>query len=123
MATLGYPALKLGILRSTTKDPTSTSTNARKQQVKKTCSVKDLVAALKADLESLGSHLHNASWQFAQFKCLKENLPGNNILMVLEFAKNYCCQYQDEIQSAHWHHRQATVHPIVTTSAKCVQTK
>lgn len=31
--------------------------------------------------------------------------------MVLDFAENY--KHQDEVQSAHWYHTNATVHPIV----------
>ena len=32
--------------------------------------------------------------------------------MVMDFAENYACQYQDEVQSAHWNHNQVTIHPI-----------
>ena len=35
--------------------------------------------------------------------------------MVLDFAENYACVAQDEIQAGHWTHDQATVHPIVST--------
>lgn len=34
--------------------------------------------------------------------------------MVLDFAENYTCNLQDEVQACHWYHEQATVHPIVT---------
>ena len=34
--------------------------------------------------------------------------------MVLDFAENFTCSNQDEVQAAHWHHEQVTVHPIVT---------
>ncbi len=29
-------------------------------------------------------------------------------------AENYACQYQEEVQSAHWHHNHVTIHPIST---------
>lgn len=35
--------------------------------------------------------------------------------MVYDFAENYACRYQDEIQSVHWGHESATLHPIVAT--------
>lgn len=34
--------------------------------------------------------------------------------MVMDFSENDTCVFQDEVQSAHWHHDQVTVHPIVT---------
>ena len=33
-------------------------------------------------------------------------------VMVMYFAEN--CQYQDEVQWAHWNHNQVTIHPIST---------
>ena len=39
------------------------------------------------------------------------------MVLVLDFAENYTCKYQDEIQSAHWYHANATVHPIVAYHA------
>ena len=35
-------------------------------------------------------------------------------LQVLDFAENYTCIHQDEIQSAHWYHDMLTIHPIVS---------
>ena len=32
--------------------------------------------------------------------------------MILDFAENYACRYQDEIQSVHWGRSSATIHPI-----------
>ena len=34
--------------------------------------------------------------------------------MVLDFAENFTCTFQDEVQAAHWHHEQVTLHPIVS---------
>ncbi|KAK7093013.1 hypothetical protein V1264_008674 [Littorina saxatilis] len=34
--------------------------------------------------------------------------------MVLDFAENYTCTYQNEVQAAHWHKSSVTLHPIVT---------
>ena len=38
--------------------------------------------------------------------------------MVLDFAENYSCTYQNEVQSAHWFYEQVTLHPV-TTYYKC----
>ena len=40
--------------------------------------------------------------------------PETTVLMVMDFAENFSCFYQQEVQAAHWHHNQATVHPTVT---------
>ncbi|KAK7093018.1 hypothetical protein V1264_008679 [Littorina saxatilis] len=34
--------------------------------------------------------------------------------MVLDFAENYTCTYQNEVEAAHWHKSSVTLHPIVT---------
>ena len=34
--------------------------------------------------------------------------------MVIDFAQNYVCSYQDEVQSAHWSQRQVTLYAAVT---------
>lgn len=33
--------------------------------------------------------------------------------MVADFAENYRCTHQDEIQSAYYQYQQVTIHPIV----------
>ncbi|XP_072030072.1 uncharacterized protein [Amphiura filiformis] len=68
---------------------------------------------LKVESESITAHLFNATWQNRQFSQLTKNLPAGWMVLVLDFAENYTCKYQDEIQSAHWYHSNATVHPIV----------
>ncbi|XP_070209732.1 uncharacterized protein [Littorina saxatilis] len=32
----------------------------------------------------------------------------------MDFAENFSCTYQEEIQAAHWHYDQVTIHPTVT---------
>lgn len=34
-------------------------------------------------------------------------------MITLDFAENYLCKFQNEVQSAHWSYRQVTVHPCV----------
>lgn len=46
--------------------------------------------------------------------------PQGMALMVLDFAENFTCSFQDEVQAAHWYHEQVTVHPIVTYH-QCLQ--
>ena len=46
-------------------------------------------------------------------KRLKEILPNNNVLVQMDFAEDYKCQSQDEIQSAYWNTTQVTIHPTI----------
>lgn len=58
-------------------------------------------------------HLFTAKWQQQQYTKLKENLPRNTMLMVMDFARNKTLEYQDEIKSAYYQQGQVTMHPIV----------
>lgn len=58
-------------------------------------------------------HLHTAQWQQTQFSLIKDNLPENWILQVMDFAKNRGINYQEEIKAAFYANSQITMHPIV----------
>ena len=42
---------------------------------------------------------------------MKENLPSNQTIILLDFAENYIAQ--DAVQGYHWNNSQATLHPFV----------
>ncbi|XP_045207653.2 uncharacterized protein LOC123559695 [Mercenaria mercenaria] len=63
-------------------------------------------------------HIHVASWQHNQFNQLVKDVPHNWVVFCMENSENYQCLYQDEAQSAHWSHDQATLFSIVAYS-KC----
>ena len=44
---------------------------------------------------------------------MKENLPTNNAVILLDFAENYSYIAQDAAQGYHWNNSQATLHPFV----------
>ncbi|XP_070180376.1 uncharacterized protein [Littorina saxatilis] len=58
--------------------------------------------------------IHTAKWEYLQFRQLRMNLPPGWILTVQDFAENYRCEYQGEVQAAHWKYDQATIFPTVT---------
>ena len=64
----------------------------------------------------LVGHLFRAEWQHLQFESMRNSapFPHSTVGMGLHFAQNFTCVSQDEVQAAHWHHTQVTVHPIVT---------
>lgn len=47
-----------------------------------------------------------------KISCLKKN----EVVVQVDFSKNYICLSQDEMQSAHWNQNQVTVFPVVMWS-------
>lgn len=85
----------------------------RKILVTKTGTIDILLKELAKQAINITLHLHRALWQNRQFHDLQVNIVSHWVVMVLDFAENYTCNLQDEVQSCHWFHEQATVHPIV----------
>lgn len=75
--------------------------------------LKDTVDDMCAQLILFSSHLFRAKWQQNMFAHIKECTPPKTSIMVLDFAENYACAMQDEVQSHHWALEQVTIHPIV----------
>ena len=55
--------------------------------------------------------MFNAEWQRKQL--LKADLPDGWAVAYLDFAENFLCKFQDEVQSAHWSYKQVTLFPSV----------
>ena len=86
----------------------------RKMLVKKQGTVADLTKELREEVTFLAGHLYRADWQYAQFEEFRKSpFPDNTVMMVFDFAENFSCTFQDEVQAAHWYYEQCTVHPIV----------
>jgi len=82
-------------------------------RVTKACTLGTLVNQVVLDLQSLSGHLFRAAWQQSQFANFKTNIPPRTAVVVMDFAENYACSMQDEVQSYHWCQQQATVHPVM----------
>ena len=86
---------------------------AKQELVNKSGTMADCLQELQREVQSLSLHLFNASWQSQQFSNISGNVPNGWVVMVQDFAENFVCTAQDEIQSAHWNHSTATIHPNV----------
>lgn len=75
--------------------------------------VSQLLQKLKSLLEKLPCHLFQAKWQQTQFYAISNNPPANAVVLVMDFAENYLCTIQHEVQSAHWYVAQVALHPMV----------
>ncbi|XP_038055189.1 uncharacterized protein LOC119727393 [Patiria miniata] len=74
-----------------------------------------LINELIDELQSFSMHLFNWAWQHDQYNMIFNNPPEGHVVMILDFAENYTCMQQDEVQSSHWTHDQETIHPVVAS--------
>ena len=75
--------------------------------------ITEVILNLAQEVETLAEHLFVASWQQKQFTNLQHNIPQSWVVLNMDFAENYACIAQKEVQGAHWSHNQVTVHPTV----------
>ena len=86
----------------------------RAEKVKKNVPVKDFSKELIGDLEALKTHHFIYKKQYESYLTQKENLSPDEVIVVGDFSENYNIPNQDEIQSAYFSHRSATIHPFLT---------
>ena len=73
----------------------------------------DFLVLTKEEIVEFKDHVEGVKNQYNQVKQLKEILPSNQAMVQMDFAEDYKCQSQDEIQSAYWNATQVTLHPTV----------
>lgn len=71
--------------------------------------VNDAFAVLKSKIEKFLIHTFVKRKQSSAFQKRKQNVDGKNIVLQGDFSENASLLEQNEIQSAHWHHKQATL--------------
>lgn len=64
--------------------------------------VKTLVEDFQANRKKTCRNLYNLKHQYAVLRKLKENMSENEIIIHIDFSENYCCKYNEEIQSVHF---------------------
>ena len=62
--------------------------------------------------DELRKHHYIAKSQSAYLQNLKEQLPPNEAIILLDFGENYSFLVQDEVQGHHWDNSEATLHPF-----------
>ena len=64
-----------------------------------------------------------ASWNYCQYKQARKNILVGDVIFVHDFAQNYLCKHQNEVQGLHWRHKQVTLMPTVAhyKCSKCQQ--
>ena len=72
---------------------------------------KELLEQYVKDLRPMAAHCFFAAWNFHQYLVCKNNLEKGQVVIVHDYAQNYLCVHQNEIQAMHWSHAQVTMHP------------
>ena len=80
--------------------------NSHAEWVQNVCAVLTLVLTLPC-------HIFEAVWQQKQFSDVVDAPPASTAVIVMDFAKNFKCEMQREVQSAHWYAQQITLHPCI----------
>ena len=75
------------------------------------CNYEQLVDLLMKHLGSMAEHNFMASWNYVQYKEARKNITVGDVIFVHDFAQNYPCQHQHEVQGLHWRHQQVTLMP------------
>ena len=82
------------------------------ERVRHCGTAEELLILYAEDSHHMPLHLLNQEWQLRNYCENRRKLKKGQILMVIDFAKNYAHVSQNEPQSAHWDRRQTTMHPI-----------
>ena len=86
----------------------------KRKPVLKQDTIVEMLAELMTETEPHAEHLFNKDWQNSQEATLIGKLRADEVLGVYDFAENFKCGHQREVQSAYYAQDSATVHPVVT---------
>lgn len=78
-------------------------TKKKIQKVVKEGTVDEAISALHQKLPAFLHHVFVKRKQSRFFEEKMSNLSQDEALVQVDFAENYSCRYQDEVQAAHWH--------------------
>ena len=84
------------------------------KKMKKICkgTLDDLLLLFESKIPSFLEHVFVKREQFKYFEEKLTNLDKDEAVIQVDFAENYTCKYQDEIQSAHWNQEQVTLFTV-----------
>lgn len=73
--------------------------------------------------QKLGKHVYNIRHQYAALRGLKENLREDEVILHIDFAENFQCKYNSEVQAVHFgdSHHQVSLHTGVAYTWKDVK--
>jgi hypothetical protein len=60
-------------------------------------------------LPTFVKHHYVKRWQAAYYNSLRLSSTSSHLLLQIDFAENFTCQQQDEVQAAHWLQSQVSI--------------
>ena len=84
----------------------------KRKPIQKQDTIEELLGELKAEAYPHAEHLFNKDWQNMQEADLISNLRADEALGVYDFAENFKCGHQREVQSAYYSQDSVTIHPV-----------
>ena len=73
------------------------------------------------ELAAIRKHVERIQNQYAEMRRLRQNLPKDEIMVWMDFAENFSCTSQEEVQSAYWTTDMISLHTMVVYSESEVQ--
>ena len=84
----------------------------RSNLVTQQLTVEEFIDELVKKVDALTTHDYIAKHQSAHLRQLKDNLPNDVAIIILDFSENYAFVIQDASQSFYWDNSSATLHPV-----------
>lgn len=86
-------------------------------QVKETC-IGEVLECMRDNFSVISYHINTKRIQYQEFQ--KDKNSSESRVLQLDFAMNYSCSYQDEVQSALWSRKSITLFTAaVFANGKC----
>ena len=91
------------------------------QLISKSETVRDILKGIKSDLKPFLLHTFIKRKQQEWFEMAKSSVDGKTVLVQVDFSENFTIKHQNEISSAYWSHKQAslfTSHAWITDNTR-----
>ena len=88
--------------------------------VPKTSSLQEFFNNYMEDMKDLPLHLFRAKWQQEQLQKCIQGLSNTQAVLVMDYAENYQCNFQNEAQNAFFDRNTVTIHPMMLYYIKSV---
>lgn len=79
----------------------------------KSTPLREFMTEYKKDLQTLPNHIFRSQWQHRQMKICVDHLSKDEACLCMDYAENYQCCFQGEVQSAFFEQNSITIHPMM----------
>ena len=108
-----WKRVKINFEKKTNDGKVSSFVKERMKIVQETKTKENFIEDFLIEIKEFPDHVKRIQTQYRALKNLKENLTADEAIIQMDFAENYECQTQEEIQSAYWDKTAITLHPVV----------